>query len=151
MVESLVLQLENVVISFLLCLCFDLHRWSLDMDKSLHHLTVFITDCFIRKRHTKMIPSTFVVLFCVSNWFLYLLVGLLMGYLVGCYVIFFFNWSVLVSWLVFGSFWCWLTARLTAPRSFHSLVSQNTSPALITMAGSPGVSGHRKFETLLIV
>ena len=47
-----------------------------------------------------MIPSTFVVLFCVSNWFIYLLVGLLIGYLVGCYVIFFFNWSVLLSWLV---------------------------------------------------
>ena len=74
MVESLVLQLENVVISFLLCLCFDLHRWCLVMDKQLHHLTVSITDCFIRKRHTKMIPSTFVVLFCVSNWFLSLLV-----------------------------------------------------------------------------
>ena len=79
-----------------------------------------------------MIPSTFVVLFCVSNWFLYLLVGLLMGCLVGCYAI-----SLLIGrfWLV-GPFWCWLTARLTAPRSFHSLVSQNTSPALITMAGS---------------
>ena len=35
-----------------------------------------------------MIPSTFVGLYCVSNWFLYLLAGLLMGYLVGCYVIF---------------------------------------------------------------
>ena len=55
-------------------------------------------------------------------------------------------------WLVgFGSFWCWLTARLVAARSFYSLISHNTSPALTTMAGSPGVSGHRKFEMLLIV
>ena len=74
----------------------------------------------------------------------------------------FFGWLfnhflllLLVGWSVclvgFGSFWCWLTARLTTPRSFHSLVSQNASPELITMAGSPGVSARRKFETLLIV
>ena len=124
----------------------------------LIYLIVFITDCFIRKWCTKriLIPSTFVGSFCLSNWFLYLLVGLLSGCLVGCLVICFL-WlvgrSVFVGWLVLvhSDGWCWLTARLTAKRSFHSLVSQNTSPALITKAGSPGVSGHRKFETLLIV
>ena len=124
----------------------------------LIYLIVFITDCFIRKWCTKriLIPSTFIGSFCLSNWFLYLLVGLLSGCLVGCLVICFL-WlvgrSVFVGWLdlVHSDGWCWLTARLTAIRSFHSLVSQNTSPALITKAGSPGVSGHRKFETLLIV
>ena len=123
----------------------------------LIYSVVFITDCFIQKWHTKriLIPSTFVGSFCLINWFLYLLVWLLIGCLVGCLVICFL-WlvgrPVLVGWLVgFSSFWCWLTACLTALRSFHSLVSQNTSPALITKAGSPGVSGHRKFETLLVV
>ena len=72
-----------------------------------------------------LIPITFFGSFCLSNWFLYLLVGLLIGCLVDCLVICFL-WlvgrSVLVGWLVdFSSFWCWLTARLTAPWSFHSL------------------------------
>ena len=124
----------------------------------LIYLILFITDCFIRKWCSKriLIPSTFVGSFCLSNWFLYLLVGLLSGCLVGCLVICFL-WlvgrSVFIGWLVLvhSHVWCWLTARLTALRSFHSLVSQNTSPELITKAGSPGVSGHRKFETLLIV
>ena len=40
-VESLVPQLGNVVTSFSLCFCFDLHRWSLGMDKLFHFLTVF--------------------------------------------------------------------------------------------------------------
>ena len=55
----------------------------------LIYLIVFITDCFIRKWCTKriLIPSTFVGSFCLSNWFLYLLVGLLSGCLVGCLVI----------------------------------------------------------------
>ena len=94
-------------------------------------------------------PSAFVGLFCLSNWLLYLIVGLLIDRLVGCLVIF-----SLVGWLGlvgFGSFWCWLIAHLTTPRSFHSLVSQNTSPALITLACSQGVSGQCIFETLLIV
>ena len=127
----------------------------------LIYLIVFITDCFIRKWCTKriLIPSTFVGSFCLSNWFLYLLVGclyLLSGCLVGCLVICFL-WLVgrsdFVGWLVLvhSDGWCWLTARLTTIRSINSLVSQNTSPALITKAGSPGVSGHSKFETLLIV
>ena len=47
-----------------------------------------------------MIPSTFVVLFCVSNWFLYLLVGLLTGHLVG-YVIF----SLIGRFWLVGWFW----------------------------------------------
>ena len=70
----------------------------------LIYLIVFITDCFIRKWCTKriLIPSTFVGSFCLSNWFLYLLVGLLSGCLVGCLVICFFGWLVgrfsLVGW-----------------------------------------------------
>ena len=64
---------------------------------------MFITDCFIRTWHTKriLIPGAFVALFCLSNWFLYLLHGLLIGNLFGCLVIaFFFGWLVR-----FGSFW----------------------------------------------
>ena len=77
----------------------------------LIYLIVFITDCFIRKWCTKriLIPSTFVGSFCLSNWFLYLLVGLLSGCLVGCLVICFLwlvGWSVGFRWLVgFNSFW----------------------------------------------
>ena len=84
-------------------------------------LIVFITDCFMRKCHAKriLIPSAFVDLFCLSNWFQYLLVGQLIGCFVGCLVIFSFLLLLCVFWLVvlvvgFGSFWCWLTARLTA-------------------------------------
>ena len=118
---------------------------------------MFITDCFIRKWHAKIIfiPSTFVGLFCVSNYysiFASWTAGRLFGWLLSYVFHWLVSWLVRFGWLVgFGSFWCWLTARLTAPRSFHSSVSQNTSPALITMAVSTGVSGHRKFEMLLIV
>ena len=67
---------------------------------------MFITDCFIQKLHTKRIsiPSAIVGLFCLSNWFLYLLVGLLIGCSVCCLVAFFFGWLVGRFWLV-GWFW----------------------------------------------
>ena len=76
----------------------------------LIYLIVFITDCFIRKWCTKriLIPSTFVGSFCLSNWFLYLLVGLLSGCLVGCLVICFLwlvGWSVGFRWLVGFTWW----------------------------------------------
>ena len=82
-----------------------------------------------------------------ANWTVDRLFGCLFSYLFSLV-----GWSVGFGWLVgFSSFRCWLTARLTAPQLFHSLVSQNISPVLIAKADSPGVSGHRKFETLLIV
>ena len=87
----------------------------------LIYLIVFITDCFIRKWRTKHIdPKCVFWLVCLSNWFLYLLVGVLISCLVGCLVIcflwFLVGRSVLIDCLVgFSSFWCWLTARLTAP------------------------------------
>ena len=108
----------------------------------LIYLIVFITDFFIWKWRTNV---CWFILF--ASWTADRLFGWLFSYLFSLV-----GWSISFGWLVgFSSFRCWLTARLTAPRSFHSLVSQNTGPALITTAGSPGVSGHRKFETLLIV
>ena len=192
----------------------------------LIYLIVFITDCFIRKWCTKriLIPSTFVGSFCLSNWFLYLLVGLLSGCLVGCLVICFLwlvgrsvfaGWLVLhddvIKWKHFPRNWpfvrgihrsavnsphkgqwrgalifsliCvwkngWVNNReagdLRRNRGHYDVIVMNsfrrlvlvdgsldrttiisllgfTEHALITKAGSPGVSGHRKFETLLIV
>ena len=73
-----------------------------------------ILNCFynwmfssVRKGHTKriLIHSAFVDLFCLSNWFLYLLVGLLIGCLVGCLVIFLV--FVFVGWLVGLVGWLW--------------------------------------------
>ena len=67
----------------------------------LIYLIVFITDCFIRTWHIKriLIPGAFVALFCMSNWFLYLLDGLLIGWL----VVWLFSYCFLL-WLV-DSFW----------------------------------------------
>ena len=91
---------------------------------------MFITDSFIWKWRTKriLIPSTFVDSFCLStelvskfvSWTADRLFGWLFSYLFPL-----FGWSVGFGWLVgFSSPWCWLTAHLTAPWSFHSLVSQ---------------------------
>ena len=96
-VDSFAIQLENIVISFLLCFCFDLLN------------CVYNWLCYM-KCYTEriLIPSAFVESFCLSNWFLYLLGGLLIGCLVGCLVIIFLL-LLLVGWLVgfvvgFGSF-----------------------------------------------
>ena len=104
-------------------------------------LFLYIIDCFIRKCHTKriLIHSAFVDLFCLSNWFLYLLVGLQIGCLVGCLVIFHFFLFILV-----------LVDCSLGRTTIISRLDFTESPALITMADSPSVSGHRKFEMLLI-
>ena len=67
---------------------------------------------------------------------------------------FFFVWLVSRFWLV-G--WFWLILMLVGCSLDHTTVislvgfTEHKSSSLITMTGSPGGSGHRKFETLLIV
>ena len=117
MVQSLVTRLENVVISFLSCFV-------------LIYLIVFYNWLF----HTEvadlriLIHSVFVDLFCLSNWFLYLLVadrlfGWLFSYFVVVVVVVVVGWLVgLVGWLVLvHSGTGWLLRRLAAPRSFPLL------------------------------
>ena len=142
-VESLVTQLENVVISSLLCFCFDL--------RNCVYNRLFYTEV----AHQTNIDSQYVCWFILFEQLVSIFASWTADRLFGwlfCYLFSLVGWSVGFGWLDgFSSFWCWLTARLAPLRSFHSLVSQNTSEALITKAGIPGVSGHRKFETLLIV
>ena len=65
----------------------------------LIYLIAFITDCFIRTWHTRriLIPGAFVALFCLSNWFLYLPDGLLIGCLFSyCFLLWLVGWFWLV-------------------------------------------------------
>ena len=114
MVESLVTQLENVVISSLLCFCFDL--------RNCVYNRLFYTEV----AHQKNIDSQYVCSFILfeqlvsifASWTADRLFGWLFSYLFSLV-----GWSVGFGWLVgFSSFWCWSTARLTAPATIIPLL-----------------------------